>query len=145
MTIASTIATGGFIAYRYKVAGPSEYIVRTGLGIKDISITKKAIHWPFQKYSILTIKPHTFPIEVDAMSAQRIPFRMPSVWTIGPKNELASLENYARLLFKTGMPLFDGIKEQTGYDFLKSLHIKNENDEENHGLKPALIIKKPSQ
>ena len=26
-------------------------------------------------------------------------------------------------LFKTGMPLFDGLKQQTGYDFMKSVGV----------------------
>jgi len=93
---------GAFAALRYKVAGPSEYIVRTGLGIKDLSIQKKALQLPFQTAKMISIAPTTFPIEVDAMSAQRIPFGMPSVWTIGPRNDHASLENYARLLSDKG-------------------------------------------
>jgi hypothetical protein len=32
-------------------------------------------------------------------------------------------------LFKTGMPLFDGIKEQTGYDFMKRLGFKENVDD----------------
>ena len=90
------------IASRVKIAGASQYIVRTGAMIKDISVTKKAVQWPFQKAGVMSIEPVTFPIEVDAMSTQRIPFRMPSVWTIGPKNEKKALENYARLLMDKG-------------------------------------------
>jgi len=88
----------GWAASRFKVAGPSQYVVRTGLGIKDISVTKKAVQWPFQTVRYISLEPVTFPIEVDAMSAQRIPFRMPSVWSVGPRNEKSALENYARLL-----------------------------------------------
>jgi flotillin len=90
------------VAMRVKISGPSQYVVRTGLGIRDISVTKNNIQWPFQKAHMMSIEPVTFPIEVDAMSIQRIPFRMPSVWTIGPKNEQKSLENYARLLMDKG-------------------------------------------
>ena len=41
----TVIATGlsAFFYLRYRVAGPSEYIVRTGLGIRDLSVTKKAL------------------------------------------------------------------------------------------------------
>lgn len=93
----------GALALRYKVAGPSQYVIRTGMGIKDISITKKAFVWPFQKHSIMDISPSTFPIEVEAMSFQRIPFKMPSVWTIGPKNDNSeALTSYARLLAEKG-------------------------------------------
>ena len=102
-TVATIGAIGaGFLMLRYKVAGPSEYVVRTGLGIKDISVTKKAIQWPFQKSMTINVEPVTFEISVDAMSSQRIPFRMPSVWTIGPKVDTLNLENYARLLSDKG-------------------------------------------
>ena len=38
----AAIGFGAFFYYRYRIAGPSEYIVRTGLGLKDLSVTKKA-------------------------------------------------------------------------------------------------------
>ena len=50
-------AIGGgamFAINRYKVAEPSQYLVRTGLGIKDIKISKTGIHWPFQKYKFIS-------------------------------------------------------------------------------------------
>lgn len=100
--VGAVCAAVGFIATRYRVAGSTEYIVRTGLGIKDISITKQAFQFPFQKCKILNMEPITFDIEVDAMSKQRIPFRMPSVWTIGPRNDMTSLQNYSRLLIDKG-------------------------------------------
>lgn len=102
------VGFGGFAAFRYKISSPSEYIVKTGLGISEISIRKKTMVWPFQRYRKMSIAPITFPIEVDAMSEQRIPFRMPSVWTIGPKNEMEPLENYAKLLIDKGS---DGMQE----------------------------------
>lgn len=102
-TTGASMAFLGFMFYRYKVASPSEFIIRTGLGIKDISITKKAFQWPFQKTFRMNIAPTTFPIEVDAMSNQRIPFRMPSVWTVGPKSDCEeSLKKYASLLSEKG-------------------------------------------
>jgi len=90
------------IASRVKIARASQYVVRTGILIEDISVTKKAIQLPFQQCSMMSIEPVTLEIEVDAMSMQRIPFRMPSVWTIGPKNDAKHLENYARLLMDKG-------------------------------------------
>ena len=102
-TIAGTsIATGAFLASRFRVGSASEYIVKTGIFIKDIHITKKTVILPFQAYSVMSVEPVTFPIEVDAMSSQRIPFKMPSVWTIGPKNDIESLTKYARFLMDKG-------------------------------------------
>lgn len=94
--VAAAAAYG--LCLRYRVAGPTQYVVRTGLGIDDIVISKKAVQWPFQTYRLLDMQPTTFSVEVDAMSRQRIPFRMPSVWTIGPQNNLVALQRYSRLV-----------------------------------------------
>jgi len=95
-------SVGAFMFVRYHVAGPSQYLVRTGLGIKDIKVSKKGIQWPLQTITMINVEPVTFDIEVDAMSKQRIPFKMPSVWTIGPKVDNNSLEKYSRLLSEKG-------------------------------------------
>lgn len=95
-----------FAFLRYRVAGPTEYIVRTGLGIDNIAISKKAFQLPFQTYRTLNMEPITLQIEIDAMSRQRIPFRMPSVWTLGPKSDMRALENYASLLVDKGQKGF---------------------------------------
>ena len=41
-----------FLNTRYKVSKPDQYLVRTGLGISDMSISRKAIVWPFQSRTI---------------------------------------------------------------------------------------------
>ena len=105
--LATVTGIGLFCFFRYKVAGPSEYVVRTGLGIKDISVTKKALQLPFQTYQKMSIAPVTFPIEVDAMSSHRIPFKMPSVWTIGPIDAPEEHIKFAKLL----MDKRGGLKE----------------------------------
>lgn len=114
-TVGLTAAVGlgalTFCAIRYRVAGPTEYIVRTGYGIKDISIDKRALQLPFQTYRRLNMEPVTFSVEVDAMSKQRIPFRMPSVWTIGPENNIEALTKYSRLLIDKGSKGFQDTVE----------------------------------
>lgn len=49
---------------------------------------------------MLSIEPITLPITIDAMSSQRIPFQMHTVWTIGPKNDPDALGNFARLMME---------------------------------------------
>lgn len=83
----------------YKVAGPDEYLVRTGIFIDDIDISKKAFHLPYQTLTRLNISPKTYPCLIeDAMSIERISFNMPAVFTIGPKDASESLKIYAKLL-----------------------------------------------
>ena len=45
---ALVIGSGLFLAARYKVSKPEQFLVRTGLGIKDMSISRTGIVFPFQ-------------------------------------------------------------------------------------------------
>jgi flotillin len=105
--VGAAVATVGVVGLaifsRYKVAKPSQYLVRTGLGIDGLSITKKGVHWPGQRVSYVEMAPTTFSVNVPAMSKERIPFLMPSVWTVGPKDDPVSLRTYASLLSDKGI------------------------------------------
>lgn len=46
-----------WLASRYRVSRPDQYLVRTGLGIPDIKISKQGFQWPFQKYVPSTLPP----------------------------------------------------------------------------------------
>ncbi len=104
---ALVLGTGLAIFSRYKVAKPSQYLIRTGLGIDGLNINKKCIHWPGQRVSYIEMSPTTFSVNVPAMSKERIPFLMPSVWTIGPKDNQVSLKTYASLLSDKGTNSFE--------------------------------------
>lgn len=50
--IAVGAAVGGlawFALFRYHVCTPSEYLVKTGLGISDMAIERKTMQWPWQE------------------------------------------------------------------------------------------------
>ena len=71
----------------------------TGIFVNDIKITKKAIIWPFQKCSVIDLTPVNYTFKVNAMSAEKLAFFLPAVFTIGPKVEdHESLVKYAKLL-----------------------------------------------
>ncbi|KAK1261422.1 Flotillin-like protein 3 [Acorus gramineus] len=82
----------------YRVAKPSEYLAVTGWGIEEIQITKKA--WIFfgQSYTVLDLTPVIHTFEVQAMSAEKLPFILPVIFTIGPHNHKKSLIKYAKLM-----------------------------------------------
>ncbi|KAJ9555227.1 hypothetical protein OSB04_009841, partial [Centaurea solstitialis] len=83
----------------YRVASASEYLVITGFGIDDIKIAKKAWVLPGQSYSIFDISPVNYTFEVQAMSAEKLPFILPAVFTIGPRaDDVDSLHKYAKLI-----------------------------------------------
>ncbi|GMI77136.1 flotillin 1 [Hibiscus trionum] len=83
----------------YKVANASEYLVITGIGIPDIKLAKKAWILPGQSYTVFDLSPVNYTFEVQAMSAEKLPFVLPAVFTIGPRvDDEASLLKYAKLI-----------------------------------------------
>ncbi|KAK7283108.1 hypothetical protein RIF29_12396 [Crotalaria pallida] len=83
----------------YKVASASEYLVITGAGIKDIKLAKKGWVLPGQSCSVFDLSPVNYTFEVQAMSAEKLPFILPAVFTIGPRvDDEHSLHKYAKLL-----------------------------------------------
>ncbi|CAN0877514.1 Flotillin-like protein 1 [Linum grandiflorum] len=83
----------------YKVAKASEYLAITGLGITDIKLAKKAWVLPVGQTCLrFDISPVNYTFEVQAMSAEKLPFVLPAVFTIGPRIDTDSLLLYAKLL-----------------------------------------------
>jgi flotillin len=68
------------------------------LEISDIDISKKAFQLPFQTSSVINMEPGTYHSLIEAMSKEKIAFKMPTVFTIGPKDEQSFLTRYAKLL-----------------------------------------------
>ncbi|WOH05513.1 hypothetical protein DCAR_0624930 [Daucus carota subsp. sativus] len=82
-----------------KVAGPSQMLVITGLGVNDIHLAKKKWIFPGQKCIRVDISPVNYTFDVQAMSAEKLPFVLPAVFTIGPRAcDDASLLRYAKLV-----------------------------------------------
>ncbi|KAL5578279.1 hypothetical protein UlMin_019978 [Ulmus minor] len=85
----------------YRIAGPSEFLAITGASVKDIKLAKKAFVWPFQSCSRFDVTPVNYTFQVQAMSAEKLPFILPAVFTIGPRvNDDEALLLYAKLLSK---------------------------------------------
>lgn len=83
----------------YRVASASEYLAITGVGIDDIKLAKKAWVLPGQSCTIFDISPVNYTFEVQAMSAEKLPFILPAVFTIGPRSDdIESLLKYAKLI-----------------------------------------------
>ncbi|CAN6459741.1 unnamed protein product [Victoria cruziana] len=83
----------------YRVAKASEYLAITGYAVKDIKLAKKAWILPGQCCVILDLSPVNYTFEVQAMSAEKLPFLLPAVFTIGPRvDDKESLIKYAKLL-----------------------------------------------
>jgi flotillin len=91
--ISSTIITNMF-----KVANANEYLVITGLGVKDIKLVKKAIIWPGQKCTKFAMTPSNYTLALNAMTIEKLEFTLPAVFTIGPEDKPESIYKYAKLL-----------------------------------------------
>lgn len=95
---AAVTAVGVFAVTRYHVASTSQYVAKTGIGISRVSISKNAIQWPLQTVRYVSMTPHNFTFELSAMSREKMEFKLPGVFTIGPDDDVQSLEKYVTLL-----------------------------------------------
>lgn len=116
MEIAKTVIPIGagigllaFAASRYKTSHSHQWLVRTGLGVNDIQISKKFIHWPFQNIQTINMTPTSFKFSVNAMSKEKMEFNFPAVFTIGPKNDMESLTKYSRFLLEQEVESVDNL------------------------------------
>ncbi|KAI7988434.1 Flotillin-like protein 4 [Camellia lanceoleosa] len=83
----------------YRVARSSEYLVITGVGIPDIKIAKKAWILPGQCLEIIDVSPVNYTFEVQAVSAEKLPFVLPAAFIVGPHfDDDASFLKYAKLI-----------------------------------------------
>ncbi|VAI19815.1 unnamed protein product [Triticum turgidum subsp. durum] len=76
----------------FHVADASEYLAITGCGIDDVKLAKKAWVFVGQQCKKFCISPVNYEFEVHAMSAEKLPFILPAVFTIGPKISATSNE-----------------------------------------------------
>ena len=67
----------------FRVADASEYLAITGWGIHDVKLAKKAWVFVGQQCKKFSISPVNYEFEVHAMSAEKLPFILPAVFTIG--------------------------------------------------------------
>lgn len=73
---------------RFVVAGASEYLAITGWGIDDVKLVKKAWVFAGQKCLKFDATPVSYDIDVQAMSSEKLPFRLPAAYTIGPSPKI---------------------------------------------------------
>ena len=83
----------------FRVARASQYLAITGAGIEDIKLSKKSWVFPWQSCTVFDVSPVNYTFKVQAMSAEKLPFVLPAVFTIGPRvDDPEALILYARLI-----------------------------------------------
>lgn len=98
LPVVAAVGAGAFIALRWQVCAPHEYLVRTGFGIKNMSVTRHGVVWPFQVGAKISLQPSSFSFNLRCLSKQYLPFEMPVTYTVRPKNpedDLAGFKLYA--------------------------------------------------
>eukprot|EP01100_Stratorugosa_tubuloviscum_P000948 TRINITY_DN120_c2_g1_i1.p1 TRINITY_DN120_c2_g1~~TRINITY_DN120_c2_g1_i1.p1 ORF type:complete len:506 (-),score=274.60 TRINITY_DN120_c2_g1_i1:162-1679(-) len=88
------IGFGAFILMRYRICNPNQALVRTGLGIKEMSITKKGLQWPLQKIQFVDLVPVNCNFTLHAMSSEMVEFLLPVSFTIGPQDPFQKSEAF---------------------------------------------------
>nr|DAD22778.1 TPA_asm: hypothetical protein HUJ06_024241 [Nelumbo nucifera] len=82
----------------YKVASPSKYLVITNVGTRH-QARQEGMGPLGQSCIVFDISPINYTFEVQAMSAKKLPFVLPTVSTIGPQaDDEAGLLKYAKLI-----------------------------------------------
>lgn len=95
---------GAFVLQRYRVSLPHQFLVRTGPCIQGVKVSKQGLQWPFQTASFLDVTPRPYVVILEnAMSKQRLQFRLPAKFTVGPRLDTASLEAYAQKMSEGNM------------------------------------------
>ena len=82
----------------YHISQPNEFLCKTGVGIDDVLVVKKCFQLPGQSVVRFSISPHSYSLEIQAMSLEKLEFRLPAVFTVGAKDSPEALCKYARLL-----------------------------------------------
>ncbi|KAI9118088.1 hypothetical protein K1719_010420 [Acacia pycnantha] len=85
--------------YKGSVDYETKYLAITVCGIAYIKIAKKSWVFPWESCTLLKVSPVNYTFKVQAMSAEKLPFILPAVFTIGPKaDKIECLLKYARHL-----------------------------------------------
>jgi flotillin len=101
---------------RYHVCKPSQYMVKTGLGISDMIVSKHGIKLPlFQSVKLVDIHPRLYHFTYDCYSKAEIAFRLPIKLIVAPADPEKNLE-----LFKTWARKMSGLPESEIAELIKS-------------------------
>ena len=82
--------------FSFHIAETTEYLVKTGLGIKGISVDRKFFLWPGQKLSSVDLKPRNISFELHSISKDLVPFSLPTTFTIAPHDPETDMDGFKR-------------------------------------------------
>lgn len=98
-------ASGLLLMTRYHVCRPNQVLVRTGLGIPKLSLSRKGIRWPFQMASMIDLTPLHFTVKHHSITKERLEFMGDVNVTVASDNPFESEEkcaNFHQFLTRCG-------------------------------------------
>lgn len=102
--VTALAATGMYLKNSYIVCKPNQYVVKTGMFVKDVQYAKKTLVLPLQDSTVVDVNPQTYFFRLHNMSKEKVEFELPIAMTIGPhipeENE-ESFIKYCKLLQET--------------------------------------------
>jgi flotillin len=87
-----------FLFTRYKTSKSNEWLVKTGLLVEDMQIGKKFFQLPFQNIQRIVVTPQNYNLNINSMSKEKMEFKFPIIFTLGPKTDSDSLTKYSRYM-----------------------------------------------
>jgi flotillin len=87
-----------FLFTRYKTSKSNEWLVKTGILVNDMQIGKKFFQLPFQNIQRIIVTPTNYHLNINSMSKEKMEFKFPIVFTMGPKVDEESLTKYSRFM-----------------------------------------------
>ncbi len=87
-----------FLFTRYKTSKSNEWLVKTGILVNDMQIGKKFFQLPFQNIQRIVVTPTNYQLNINSMSKEKMEFKFPIVFTMGPKVDEESLTKYSRFM-----------------------------------------------
>lgn len=100
-------SVGELLTPVYYASDPNTYVVITGAGVKGMKVKKSGWKHMFQNATKVDVSPQGLDIDIQVMSKEKLPFRLPGSFTVGVKlnnNEEEDHENirkYAQFMGKT--------------------------------------------
>jgi flotillin len=102
ITTASSVTLFGlWCLTRIHISKPNQYLVKTGMGIKEMKIGRNAIQWPFQQIINVDLNPKTISFDLKGMTEEKLQFKLPTVLTYtpcDPSEDPDGFKRYAKMM-----------------------------------------------
>lgn len=83
--LGAVAGTGAFFLSRWRVAKPHQFLAKSGAFLRGrISFSRSTIQLPFQEIVCVNMHPKTYEFNLHNMSREKVEFKLPVVFTIGP-------------------------------------------------------------